>query len=55
MLFRLGVLMVRLRWLVIALWAVAFLLVALLCTLGDWNWWAPGWLLRLLPGQRLVV
>ena len=33
----------------------ALLVPALMRVLGDWNWWAPGFLKRLLPQQRMVV
>jgi RND superfamily putative drug exporter len=31
----------------------SLLVPALMHTLGDWNWWLPGWLDRLLPQLRV--
>lgn len=33
----------------------ALLVPALMRVLGDWNWWAPRFLLRVLPAQRITV
>ncbi len=33
----------------------ALLVPALMRVLGDWNWWAPRWLLRILPQQRIAA
>ncbi|MEK7778155.1 MAG: MMPL family transporter, partial [Chloroflexota bacterium] len=33
----------------------ALLVPALMRIMGRWNWWAPRWVQRLLPGQRMAV
>ncbi|MSQ21970.1 MAG: MMPL family transporter [Dehalococcoidia bacterium] len=33
----------------------ALLVPALMRIMGRWNWWAPRWLLRLLPEQRMAM
>ena len=33
----------------------ALLVPALMRIMGRWNWWAPRWVQRLLPGQRMGV